>query len=158
MGFVPQFLKRHIPIRQCTFAKLLGASESAVRPFGMYKLFTQPIVFNDQVVDDLLLRSAWDSTEPASILVFNRQVAQELCWCSLPKKVALPDIHFTACLMLASKYIGELHVVMLIVPIVANELERDFNRLASDPPDLCLDALFIPPIADGHNRHNRKQN
>jgi hypothetical protein len=60
--------------------------------------------------------------------------------------------------MLASKYVGELHVVVLIVPIVANELERDLNRLASDPPDLCFDALFILPIADGHKRHDRKRN
>jgi hypothetical protein len=60
--------------------------------------------------------------------------------------------------MLASKHVGELYVVVLIVPIVANELERDLNRLASDPPDLCCDALFIPSIADGHKRHNRYQN
>ena len=56
--------------------------------------------------------------------------------------------------MLASKCVGELHVVVLIVPIVANEPERDLDRLASDPPDLFIDALPIPPIADGHERHN----
>jgi hypothetical protein len=60
--------------------------------------------------------------------------------------------------MLASKYVGELDIVVLIVPIVANELERDLNRLASDPPDLCIDALFIFPIADGHKRHNPNHN
>jgi hypothetical protein len=60
--------------------------------------------------------------------------------------------------MLASKYIGELHVVVLIVPIIANELERDLNRLASDLPDLFFDALFISPIFDGHKRKNRRHN